>query len=170
MRNAILFTTLLLGVIFSVEAKTIRKKVHPTVKQSPIQRLSLRHTTCFGRCPDINIEINKDGLVQYTGLRFVKDSGLYQKKFSIDAVQALLRRFNDSRVDTCRKEYFNRIPDVAGMIFTITYADSVKKIYNAQFGPIWLRQLANGVDSFAVIDKTWTKISTAKSPKTHAGK
>jgi Domain of unknown function (DUF6438) len=170
MKNAILFICLLLGVIFSVDAKSIRKKVPPEIKQSPIQRLSLRHTTCFGRCPDINIEINKDGLVKYTGLRFVKDSGLYQKRFAVAKVQNLLNRFNDSQVDTCEKEYFNRIPDVAGMIFTITYADSVKKIYNAQFGPMWLRQLANGVDSFGIIDKSWTKISPAKKPKKHAGK
>ncbi len=171
MKYTLLFLSLWAVLIFSVDAKSIRKKIMPH-RDSPIQTLSMRHTACFGRCPDYIIQLNKNGLVTFTGLRFVKDSGVFTKQFPTNSVLDLFDRFMDSRVDTCKDNYENRIPDVSELIFTITYKDSVKKISNAQFAPLFLRILANGVDSFGHVDNTWKKITPANQHKNvkHAGK
>ncbi len=134
-----------------------RHKKQKTVN-SKIQSIYMRRTACFGKCPDYIVEISNTGKVKYTGNHFVKDSGVFEKNFSTVNVQRLFDEFTRFQIDTCQAQYESRIQDLPGIIYKISYKDRVQSINSANFGPVFLRNLALSVDSFAQVDKSWKKI------------
>lgn len=115
-------------------------------------------TPCYGRCPEYNINVSADGVVTYTGKRFAKDSGVYYKNIGADKAVALIKEVETYKPDTCSENYPNRIPDVPGMYFEISYKDKLKKIKNANFGPAYFKYLATLIDNVGLEhDATWKK-------------
>jgi hypothetical protein len=122
-------------------------KQHKTRKPvNGIISVTMHRTPCYGRCPDYTIELNKDGSVIYTGIRFTADSGAFTKYIGAKAGE-IINMLSADRVDTCKNRYMNRMQDMPGVNFTIRYKDSSKYIQNAQFGPAYLRLLATTMDS-----------------------
>ena len=75
----------------------------------------------------------------------------------------VINQFKTYRIDTCKDEYDNRIPDIPGIIYTIKYKGSIKTIYNAHFGPQFLKTLAEAMDAAGKkSDNTWKKIEDKK--------
>jgi len=130
-----------------------------TVGQNKIQYLKMHRSACFGRCPIYSIEVNNNGLVRYTGEKFTQPIGIYEKNMGVAKVQRLLNEFSNKRVDTCKDVYELIIADLPGIYYTIEYPDRTKKINNAHFGPQFLKELANEVDSIGQVNGTWKKIS-----------
>ena len=112
-----------------------------------IQAVTLHHSACFGRCPEYSIEITPTGKVTYTGIRFVSDSGTFVKKVPSEKTYSIVKMLSDNKVDTCRLLYQSRAQDLPGIFYTITYKDSVKRILNANFGPVYLLEAARSIDS-----------------------
>jgi hypothetical protein len=141
----------------SASAKQKKSKTKTTGKE--ILSIKLRHGACFGHCPIYSITVDKNGLVTYTGERFIQDSGTYEKNKGAKAAQKLFAKFNAYHVDTCSDSYHNRIPDLAGLYFDITYSTGVKRIYNAHFGPAFLKgELTEAMDNIGRVDATWKKV------------
>lgn len=126
----------------------------------------MHRTACYGRCPDYTIELNKDGNATYTGIRFVKDSGVYKKNIGSAQTMSVINKLLENHVDTCTDKYINRIPDLPGIVYTITYKDSVKKIFNANWGPQYLKDIATDMDNVGKpTGKTWKKVKATKTTK-----
>ncbi len=140
--------------------KKKKKKVTKAVAQtSAIQSVLIDKTGCFGRCPTYSIKIDNTGLVTYTGRGNVSDSGVYTKNVGAKQTLAILNNLNSKRVDTCRKEYDNMIPDLPGLIYTIKYKDSTKKIWNANWGPEFLKLIVVDIEDIGKVhDATWKKV------------
>ena len=135
------------------------KKKKSAVNNSPIVSVTMRRTTCFGRCPDYSIELNKDGTATYKGMRFVKDSGTFRKNIGTTKTMNIINQLIAYRADTCSNVYDNRIPDLPGIIYTINYKDSTKRIMNANFCPHYLTELAIDMDNIGKkTDKTWKMV------------
>ena len=122
---------------------------HKKKQKAPKEILSvtMRRTPCYGRCPDYTIVINKDGLVTYTGKRFVNDTGTFEKNVGVAKAAEVISRFNTYYVDTCKNLYTNRVADLPGFILTIQFSDHIKTINNANMGPYFLTTLAGLVDN-----------------------
>ena len=56
--------------------------------------VQMRRTACFGRCPIYNVELYKNGRLKYTGVRFVKDSGVYEKNIGAAAAEKIFNEFH----------------------------------------------------------------------------
>ncbi len=159
MKKIILTIIAVFITLCSISAKHKKIKIckHGVVV-SNIQSIYMHRTACFGKCPDYIIEINNNGNVKYSGVRFVKDTGVYEKHFKLASIKALFDQFSQARLDTCKDEYENRIPDLPGLIYKITYKDKVKNIRNAHSGPLFLRFLSSSVDSLVQVDDSWKKL------------
>lgn len=142
--------------VFAKHKKTKKKKKAPTA--SAIRSVSMHRTACFGRCPEYKIELNSSGIATYTGIRFVEDSGVYTKNIGTAKSMEIIGQLITYHVDTCRRMYESRITDVPDVYYTITYKDSVKKIFNANWGPIYLREIAQQMDEIGKVhDNSWKK-------------
>jgi hypothetical protein len=161
MKKIILFL-LAVAIGFSADAGVKKKK--NSKKKIEIISVSMHRTTCYGRCPDYTIELNKSGLVTYTATMNLPDTGIFTKKLASAKTLAVINKFEEYKVDTCKEEYDNMIPDLPGIIYEIKYTNKTKKIYNAGWGPAFLKQLATEIDGFGKKegDKTWKKIGTVK--------
>lgn len=159
----LLFLALVLITLAPLISWSVKKK--KLAVNSAISSVSMRRTACFGRCPEYKIDISKTGEVTYTGIRNVKDTGVYKKNIGYIKAMQIIGALNTAKVDTCRNLYDNRIPDLPGIIYTISYKDSTKRISNAEWGPQFLKETAEAIDAIgkpAPGDKTWRKVKTKK--------
>jgi len=162
MKRYITTTLLLTSLIFSAcaqQRKTATKRSKPE-KAPDITSVNMGRGACFGRCPIYNITIHSNGLVQYKGRSFTENIGVYEKKFSPQEVAPVLQGFKDYRVDTCSATYEQTIADLPGIYYKLIINGKEKSIGNASFGPDFLKALANNMDEFVKVDKTWKKISS----------
>ncbi len=159
------FVILLLAIVSNSFAKQgIHKKGAAGKK---INCVEIYHTACFGRCPQYKLEVNKNGMATYTGMRFTPDSGKYTKKIGIKKAQEIISAFTTARVDTCQDRYESRIQDAPGVVLTIKYNKGEKSIYNANYGPAMLHELWTSMDNILEqkvidnelqpLDKSWHK-------------
>lgn len=132
--------------------------------EGKIEKIAMARTPCFGRCPAYRIDIMQNGTAVYTSHSSTEYEGTYTKQFNAGKVADLFRKFDKYKVDTCSKEYPNQIPDVPGLNLYIYYKgkEEPKEIYNAHFGPDFLKDLAIETDSFAQVNANWKKISDDK--------
>ncbi|MBA3829249.1 MAG: hypothetical protein H0X33_09960 [Taibaiella sp.] len=150
---------ILLLIISTGSASAMRRKKMQPQRNDEIVSVTFHRTACFGRCPTYTIELRNDGTVQYTGIMFTKDIGVYKKNIGIVKVKTLFHHFNELRVDTCKEMYVPTITDVPGIEYVINYKSRTKKIHNANFGPDYLRELGKEIDAMITVDNTWKKIA-----------
>ena len=155
------FIVLIASLFFT--ACTAQKKTGESEVKIPIpsdiQYLKMHRSACFGRCPTYSIEVYKNGLVRFTGIKFTQPIGIYEKNMGSVKVQNLFSEFSVKKVDTCKDVYDLHIADLPGIYYTFEYPNKTKKINNAHFGPQFLKDLANEVDSIGQVNGTWKKIS-----------
>lgn len=141
-----------------------KKKKKKTKNSNEIVSVTIHRTTCFGRCPDYIIQLDKDGTAIYTGIRFTEDTGIFKKNVGKTKVQDIFSDLTTNRVDTCKEVYENRIPDLPGLIISIKYANRTKMIHNAHFGPAFLQRIATSIDEAGKkTDKSWKKTGMPKT-------
>ena len=151
----------ILGIAVCFAAFAQKTKVKKKVtKDTGIVSVSVRRTGCFGHCPDYSIMINKSGVVTYTGNRFTPDTGIFTKNIGKARAAEVLAQFTAYQVDTCQELYENRIPDLPGLNYNIQYGDRNKKIFCANWGPHFLKELADTMDATGnkTTKKGWKKV------------
>ncbi len=162
-KNPVLLMILLVVLVACGNTRPVLQEIteENTANQSTndISYIFMHRSVCFGQCPDYMLELYKNGLVRYTGRNFVEPVGIYEKKFPQSTIQNIFDAFHAKRVDTTRETYERIIADLPGLSYRIEYGSREKKIYNAHFGPEFLKELATMIDSTIRIDKSWTKIS-----------
>ena len=143
MKNVLLVIIAIFMVSPAIAKRTKKKKI----KVDQITSIEVHRGTCFGRCPDYAIKIDRNGLLTYTGYRFVDDTGVYQKNINKAVAIKILDEYSNYRIDTCQELYENRIPDLPQLYYTINYPKkAVKKIYCANWGPKYLTTMADKMD------------------------
>lgn len=137
---------LLLSVIVGVQAKQAKKKKKQAAKTGEIISVEMHRTVCYGKCPDYLININKDGTVTYTARMFTPDTGIFKKTIGKAKAAEVIALFKQYRVDTCMEMYENRLSDLPGLNMTINYKKSTKKVFNCDWGPIFLKEIAHAME------------------------
>lgn len=140
--------------IFSLEACAQKKT---TSKAPTLTYLRIHRTVCFGRCPSYSIEVYANGLVRWSGLNFTDHQGVYEKKFSKSTTQKYLKQFAAYRPDTCSDEYNVLISDIPGLNYSFNYNNDSKDIFNAHFGPDFLKVYATSLDNAFHVDRSWKR-------------
>ncbi|MBX2907781.1 MAG: hypothetical protein KF744_17175 [Taibaiella sp.] len=125
--------------------------------------VGIHHTVCFGKCPDYRIEVDRDGNVTYTSMRFCDDTGIFKKNVGKAKVKSIFALCEKYRIDTCREMYENQIPDLPGLNFTLKSGKKKQMIFNASFGPMFLQEIAAEIDAVGKkTDNTWKKVGMPK--------
>jgi hypothetical protein len=161
----IALTILLITIGLSSFAKHSRQKRNPP-RSNKIESVSMSRTACYGRCPVYTIEITKSGLATYNAQMFNADTGIFQKNIGAKTALQLFDQMNADRIDTCKDLYPTRVQDLPGVVYTITYKDSLKTIRNANLGPYFLKQLSASIDSIGKkTDDSWKKLPAPRNTK-----
>jgi hypothetical protein len=152
----IILMVLMLATFFSTYAK--QAKHGKKTQGEELISIAMRHTACFGRCPDYSIEVNRNGTLTYTGIRFITDSGVYTKKIGTKKAMEIISQGVAMRLDTCKDHYQARVQDLPGIMFTIKYKTKTKTIFDANFGPAVLKELRDKMDGLTgvKVDETGT--------------
>lgn len=141
-----------------------KNKGNTTKAGNNITQIVMDRSACYGTCPAYSLEINNDGSVKYTGRSFVDFEGVYTTTVSTKKVEEIFTAFEKYNVDTCSSEYNSMIQDVPGIFYNIEYNNKKKQnITNAHFGPQFLIELANKIDSAIKVDDSWTKVEAEES-------
>jgi hypothetical protein len=128
-----------------------------------ITAMTMRRTGCFGRCPIYEVQLFYDGRAKYIGERFTNYLGTYEKNVGAANVQALLRRAESLRVDTCAETYEMMVQDLPTINFTFSRPQGTQTIQNANYGARYFVGLAADMDSLVKVDGTWRKTAAAKA-------
>jgi len=155
---------LMLTTVAGAFAKTTKKKKKAS-SAGDIVSVSMHRTVCYGKCPDFTIDINKDGTATYTGKRFTADTGIFKKSIGKSKAGEIIALFKTYRVDTCKEMYENRLPDLPGLNMTINYKKGKKQIYSAEWGPVFLKEIAAAMEESGLKpegDATWKKVGMPK--------
>ena len=162
----VLLTVVITGFAVAGNAhsrKARKKHKTPVAATTPaITSVSITHTACFGRCPNYTVTIDDKGMVTYEGKRFTTFTGTYRNNAGASVTLPILKQFEQYRADTCHS-YETRIPDVPCINYNLTVNGKVQTVYNANFGPSFLRILADDIGQISAVDSSWTKI--ADGPK-----
>ena len=152
--------SLLLVIVLTACAQSKKTSSKSASKTAPkTEYVSMERTACFGKCPSYIVEVYKNGLVRYTSRHFTEYEGIYEKNVGTEKTAAVLKKFDEYRVDTCKDEYPQMIADLPGIIYHINYADKKEKsIYQAHFGPSFLKDLADKIDGISKVDDGWKKV------------
>lgn len=123
--------------------------------------LRMEHTACFGRCPVYSITLYPDGKVLYYGRRNVSFLGTYSKTMNASLFTDVFRKAELSNLDTCKDKYMPRAADLPGVMITYVKSGVTRRIINANYGPMFLRDITKMIDDLVKVDSTWTKVSDA---------
>jgi uncharacterized protein YecE (DUF72 family) len=93
--------------------------------------------------------VNNKACVVYAAIANVPDTGRFIKKISRKAQVELFAKILAWQVDTCRDNYENRLPDLPGLTVSVRYAGHTKTIYDADYGPAFLKTMAATVETLA---------------------
>ncbi len=140
-----------------------KNKGNTTKAGNNITQIVMDRTACYGTCPVYSLEINSDGSVKYTGRSFVDYEGVYTTTISTKKIEEIFTAFENHDVDTCSNEYNSMMQDVPGIFYNIRYGKKKQNITNAHFGPQFLIDLANKIDSVIKVDDSWTKVETEEN-------
>lgn len=158
----ILLVICVLGVT-SATAWSFAKGKKKSKAGKVLTSIGVHHTVCYGKCPDYKIEMDRDGNVTYTGMRFTDDTGIFRKNIGKAKAKAIFAMCEKYRIDTCSEMYENQIPDLPGLNFTLKFGKNKKSIFNAGFGPAFLQEIAGEMDAVGKkTDNTWKKVGMPK--------
>ncbi|RYD51699.1 MAG: hypothetical protein EOP52_05815 [Sphingobacteriales bacterium] len=144
----------------STTTKTSKPTSTSTAIAAPkVNSVKMSRGVCYGRCPVYDVEVMQTGMVRYTGRRFVKSEGIYEKTFNTASVATLLQQFTEARTDTMQNEYRQLVTDLPSITYELSYNNGTQKtIQNANYGPAALVELAASVDALVgEVNYTWKK-------------
>jgi len=144
-----IFITLILISLLSCHTMAHKKAASAKNGIKKLVAAGLRHGACYGRCPEYKVMLNASGLITYTGIRNVEDTGIYERNLDAAETKRILSLFEQYRVDTCKARYPNRIVDLPSLDFYLQYADTLREIKFANFGPVWFNELTAELDNIA---------------------
>ena len=98
--------------LFGVFVMAACAPVDAPAQQSGPVAITLTRGACFGFCPVYTVSITGDGQVTYVGRNFVNVTGEQHATISPEAVQQLLRRFDDVGFSSLNDEYRAHVTDL----------------------------------------------------------
>ena len=122
--------------------------------------IKLERTPCFGNCPVYSLMIKGDGTVIYSGVQFVKITGIQESTISIDAVEQLLMEFEKADYFSLNDSYtkFGKsdMPSANTSISLGGQTKSVNHYLGDSTAPESLTELEDKIDEIVNSDQ-WIK-------------
>jgi hypothetical protein len=125
--------------------------------ESPITKIVLERTACFGTCPVYTLTIHSSGVVEFAGTNHCKASGPQTGKMSPSSFAKLVKKIAEIEFFALRDRYDGKNPDGTGSTVTdlptrkttVTRGDETKTVVNYFRGPPGLTELELLIDELA---------------------
>ena len=137
----------------------------PAAVVSPDSRITMQRLPCFGTCPVYTVDIAADGIVTFTGERFVEVTGTSTARIEAAAAAALIQSLvadnffdlEDRYTDDAKVcgSYHTDAPRVRLTVRTDSRTKTVEHDYGCSDAPDRLRDMQERVDSVAGVTR-WT--------------
>jgi hypothetical protein len=114
--------------------------------ESPVTKISLERTACFGTCPVYKITVYSDGKVEYEGKGYVKEKGGRTSRISERDFVRLMKKVDEIGFFELKDRYDGRITDLPTRITTVIKGDVSKTVRNYYGGPESLYALEQLID------------------------
>lgn len=112
---------------------------------SEFMRIGLYSTYCFGRCPSMYLEIDKNGSILFNGIGHTEKIGYYSGKLDLTQIKNLRNWINSVDLSKLKKNYAASYTDAQTTTIIIETSNGVFKtlVYGYDEEPIELRILIN---------------------------
>ena len=127
--------------------------------ESPVNKISLERTMCFGRCPVYKLTVYSDGKVEYEGKDFVKEKGVRRSRISEKDFRKLMKKVEEIGFFEFKDRYDGRVTDLPTRITTVTKGDVSKTVRNYYGGPESLSDLERLIDE-VTNSAQWTGVTS----------
>src|ERR1700730_2925658 len=114
--------------------------------ESPVAKISLERTACFGTCPVYTLTVYSDGKVEYEGKEHVKEKGARSSKIDEKLFLRLLEKADEIGFFKLNDRYEGRVTDLPTRITTVTKGDVSKTVRNYYGGPKGLHDFEQLID------------------------
>ena len=129
--------------------------------ESPITKIVLERTPCFGTCPVYTLTLHSSGVVEFVGTNHVKAKGPQTGKISAPSFARLVKKIEEIGFFSLRDRYDGKNPDGSGSTVTdlpsrkttVTRGDETKTVVNYFQGPAGLTELELLIDELAKSEK-----------------
>ena len=125
--------------------------------ESPITKIVLERTPCFGTCPVYTLTVHSSGVVEFAGTNHVKTKGAQTGRISAANFAKLAKKIEEIDFFGLRDRYDGKNPDGSGSSVTdlptrkttVTRGDETKTVANYFRGPPGLTELELLIDELA---------------------
>jgi hypothetical protein len=90
--------------------------------------IELERTWCYGSCPTYKVKVDGSGLVTWDGLTYVDSKGTQGALISVDALLALVTRFDAIGFSKLHDSYNVTVTDVPSAILTLVRGGLTKTV------------------------------------------
>ena len=129
--------------------------MHQAFGCKPKLVMSIKHTPCFGKCPDYELQIYSNGLVYYDGGRFSARLGKMHKKITKKEVKDLVEKFNNAKFFEFNDKYTAQVTDMPTTYISFYDHGKSKTITDYYDAPPALRHLEMLLNAYADNDEGW---------------
>jgi len=159
--TSVLIALSLVSMACMVNKKTSEAQAAQAVSDQ-YDYISMRRSACFGTCPVYTIHVEGNGLVTYSGEKFTEYEGIYEKQFETKQMNEFFAQVQALKLDTCQTRYKTLITDLPGIHFEVKLKnrDTAFRIDRAEFGPMFLKNLAMNMDELFKIDDSWKRMES----------
>ena len=132
--------------------------IYATVAQQPEPLVTLRRTSCYGRCPVYSVEIYADGFIRYVGINFVQYTGEHRAVVPQEVVGNLVAYILKADYFALRDSYETYkdrkgrtwiITDLPTVVTSLRVGTAKKTVRDYAFAPRRLCELEDEIDRVA---------------------
>lgn len=106
-------------------------------------------TACYGKCPVYKITIQGNGKAIFEGQKNVDKIGKYEKLFSKEEIENLIKKFEEVKFFEFKDEYSAKVTDLPTTYLEFTHKGQTKKIKDYYDAPTELKNLEKMIESIA---------------------
>ena len=126
-------------------------------KLNNVPLITMKKTACYGTCPQYEISIYKDGLIQYNGKSFVDKLSCFQAFLhtnTIIDIKLQLENINFFQLDTA---YISAVTDIPSIITEVNLNNKTHRVVDRLNGPTELKKIYSLLDSVYASVIKWEK-------------
>jgi hypothetical protein len=102
---------------------------------------SIETTSCYGKCPELEIVIRGNGNAFYIGKKNVDKIGKFEFQLTKEEIAELLDAFNNAKFWEMQDEYSAKVTDLPTIFISCTYNGKSKRIKDYYGAPNSLKKL-----------------------------
>tara|TARA_B100000700_G_C14990740_1_gene831181 strand:+ start:1287 stop:1688 length:402 start_codon:yes stop_codon:yes gene_type:complete len=120
----------------------------------------MKRTACYGTCPQYEISIYNNGLIQYDGKAFVDRLNCFQAILDENLIVRIKEKLENVNFFDFEQEYISPVTDIPSVILKVNLGQGAYTVVDRLNGPKELKSLHSFIDSIYTDVITWENCNT----------